>query len=390
MKKLSLLLLFLGACAPKEPPVTPTSAPTAVVKDEFVFDDRTSIIPSNVRFRNAMDVAAADFNKDGFLDIVLANEFQPNTLLLSNGQKGFTDASLVFTATPHDSEDIAIADFDNNGWLDIVFVSEDDFKHEMYLNQGQGNFTNVSSRLPNSEANAVAVADFNNDGFVDLLIGNNGQNTMLINNGKGEFKDETKERLPVIMEVTQDVKVADLDKDGDLDIVEGNEGTSRILINEGGKFRDETRTRWAITANIETRKVTFEDIDKDNDLDILLCNVGWNTAKLSRNFILLNDGKGNFTKNMIELPSSGVNCLEGIFTDVNDDGKPDIILGYLPNSKVVALIQKDNLTFEENNKLIPNTVGNWIGILAADFDNDKKTDLYFASRGTSDALFLKK
>lgn len=366
--------------------------PPIVPSIETKFEKRNNLLPSTAIVKNAMDVAVADLNDDGYLDIVLANEFQANTLIFSDGKGAFVDASAAMGNNVHDSEDIAIADFNRDGKLDIIFVSEDDRIHEMYLNLGNGAFQDVSKRLPTSEANAVASFDVNSDGYPDLLIGNAGQNTLLVNKGNGEFTDETNKRLPSINEITQDVKVADLDKDGDIDIVEGNEGKNRILINNNGVFADESDSRLPNVGDIETRKVTPHDFENDGDLDLLICNVGWRPGKLAANFILKNDGKGFFKDDVIKLPGvGGSNCLDGIFMDVNDDGLDDIVLAFALGGNYCQVLIQRNASFTEDSSFeFAKEFGDWLGVIAADFNNDKKLDLFLASRGRPSAIFIRK
>src|SRR5690606_20916214 len=102
------------------------------------------ILPAGPTGGQTMDIAVADLNGDGYPDIILAKEWDRNVLLLSTGPGTFIDASFNFLNEKNDTEDIAIADFDGNGWPDIVFAAEDNARHEMYLNQGQGNFISVS------------------------------------------------------------------------------------------------------------------------------------------------------------------------------------------------------------------------------------------------------
>ncbi|MDH4071253.1 MAG: hypothetical protein OEV30_12630 [Ignavibacteria bacterium] len=94
---------------------------------------------------NSMDARPADLDGDGDLDLVVACEFCPNTILINDGSGFFTDESAARIAQPsRDSEDIGIADFDLDGDTDIVFVSEDDQVNELYFNDGLGLFTDVS------------------------------------------------------------------------------------------------------------------------------------------------------------------------------------------------------------------------------------------------------
>ena len=174
---------------------------------------------------NSMDGQAVDIDNDSDIDMIIAMEFQPNVILINDGTGILRDESADrFPNISRDSEDIAISDFDGDGDLDIVFVSEDDQVNEYYQNDGTAHFRDLNELIPVSETtNAVESADFNGDGWPDLLLGNAGQNTLLINNGIGGFIDETSNRLPGNAYTTQDVELGDIDSDGDLDIVEANE-----------------------------------------------------------------------------------------------------------------------------------------------------------------------
>ncbi len=61
----------------------------------------------------SMDAAAADFDNDGDLDLLIANEHKPNIMLINDGSGKFSNASAErIPQVNHDSEDIGFADFD--------------------------------------------------------------------------------------------------------------------------------------------------------------------------------------------------------------------------------------------------------------------------------------
>ncbi|MEM8907670.1 MAG: VCBS repeat-containing protein, partial [Bacteroidota bacterium] len=215
-----------------------------------VYLDASANLPNAAAMGASMDVQAADLDADGDLDIVLANEFQGNTILWNDGTATFSSTASALPQMVHDSEDVAIADFDQDGDLDLFFCSEDDVDlggqnvHEYYWNDGTGQFTVAPYQAPDSKANALLAADLNNDGFPDLIFGNIGQNRILINQQNGFFADETLTRLPSFFDSTQDLQLGDLDGDEDLDLIVGNEDGNRLLINDGtGQFADETISR---------------------------------------------------------------------------------------------------------------------------------------------------
>ena len=239
------LLLTSAGCPAQEGGEGGSPGPPWDQESPLFQDVSMTHLPQGVLDGLTMDAGVADMDGDGDLDIVLANEFRPNILLLNDGAGRFTDGSHQLPATEHDSEDVGIADFDGDGDLDIMIVSEDDQTNELYFNDGSGSFSNQSDRIPVAgTTNGLAVADLNGDGSPDVLLANNGQDAVIINDGSGGFTDETEARLPLSSDVTQDFELGDVDGDGDPDLVVGNEGPNKLYINDGsGRFVDESRAR---------------------------------------------------------------------------------------------------------------------------------------------------
>ena len=355
-----------------------------------VYSDASSNLPDNGAKGQSMDVRAADIDGDEDLDIILANEYQGNTILTNDGNGNFTNTtSGNLPQVIHDSEDIAVADFNVDGNLDLVFCSEDDFVHEYYWGDGSGSFTTATFQLPNSVSNAVITADFNHDSIPDLLFGNAGQNVLLINEGEGTFTNETSSRLPTIDDVTQDLQMADIDGDEDLDIFVGNEDNNRLLINNGnGIFADESSTRLPQGLNIETRKVAFGDVDSDEDLDIFLSNVMFIAGKDRQNRLFINDGNGNFSDSTdTHLPGDNDDTLDGIFVDVDLDGDLDI---YVANVMLQTISSQKIYLNDGTGKFTNGTATilpeiyylNALGVIAEDLKGDGMKDLYVCDRNT--------
>ena len=109
----------------------------------------TSQLPYQDLQQLSMDAGIADFDNDGDLDILIANEHRPNIMLINDGTGKFSnDSAKRIPQVAHDSEDIGIADFDLDGDLDIIVVSEDDKTNEFYLNTGDGTFKDAGNRIP--------------------------------------------------------------------------------------------------------------------------------------------------------------------------------------------------------------------------------------------------
>jgi hypothetical protein len=352
--------------------------------------------------RLSMDAAAADFDSDGDLDILIANEHRPNIMLINDGTGNFTNESVArIPQVNHDSEDIGISDFDHDGDLDIVVVSEDDRTNEFYLNNGDGTFTDAGSRIPvTGTSNGVLVLDVNRDGHDDIVIANNGQNRILINNGEAWFSDETNTRLNLTNDVTQSVAAGDINNDGFIDLVFANEGKNRILINNGaGIFKDESEPRLEYRSTLEeTREVDLADVDGDGDLDLFFANVAaFVTGADKQNRLLLNDGSGVFKDvTGLQLPADDDRSFSGSFFDIDKDGDSDIITGNVNGDRFggstpfrVYLNDGKGYFTDGTNLIFPATAtGRGFDMEFADFNNDGKTDIFLANRGTTDILLF--
>jgi hypothetical protein len=353
-------------------------------------------LPPRIEGR-CMNAAAGDADGDGDLDLALAIEFDTKILLLNDGAARFRDASAQLPRAVHDSEDVAFADFDRDGDLDLVFVSEDDRKDELYFNDGRGRFTDRSERLvPDDVSNALLVVDLNADGAPDVLTGNIGVDRALINDGTGRFRDETaaRWRQDAGESRTQDLEAFDADGDGDLDVAVGNEGQDQLYRNDDGVLVDVTAAGFPSSLD-ETREIRAADFDADGDTDLFVANVSFVFDRPDTDLLLLNDGKGVFSRAPPgALPAAGD---AGDFTaqavDVDDDGDIDIVA---PNTvfaraagdyRVLLNDGRAGFTRAAPGSVLPATAdGNGFDIEVADFNADGNTDLFLCNRASTGEL----
>ncbi len=372
------------------PPGTPLRAPLPIT-----FVDASSNIPPPTLVGQSMDAGAADVDSDGDLDVVVAKEFGANIILLNDGAGRFTDASAArLPHVVHDSEELALADFDRDGDIDVVFVSEDDLINEYYLNNGHGFFTDAGSRLPAAgESNAVQAADIDGDEDMDLLIGNAGQDFAMINDGTGTFVDETSARLPAETNTAQDLALGDLDGDGDLDLVQGNEDGNKLLFNDGkGVFTDGTAGRLPLPpAGEETRRASLGDIDGDGDLDLYLANVYFAHQRDPQDRVLAGDGSGRFTDVTTSwIPADGFNTIDGHLVDLDADGALDLVRAHAFGGNFEAFLNDRHQRFVDRTAaLFPAALtGDGIDVESADYNGDGVLDLYLCNYRGPDRLLL--
>lgn len=111
-----------------------------------------------------------DIDNDGDLDVIIANHAAFHRLYLNNGDGTFTNttsSSGIDLYTDADVFQSLFADFDNDGWIDLVLATEDNQK-VIYHNDQDGTFTLVANPLDSNKLYSIALGDLNNDGFTDI------------------------------------------------------------------------------------------------------------------------------------------------------------------------------------------------------------------------------
>jgi hypothetical protein len=291
----------------------------------------SSNLPGGNNFRSNA-VKAVDINKDNNLDLVLAIGLQQNKVLINNGNGLFNDESSDRLTTQNlNSQDIAIADFNTDGNIDLFFPSEQNQSSGLAINNSSGTFSDLSNRIPVTGNFTSAVPlDFDNDGTIDLFIGNRGQNILLENSGNAFFNNQTTQRLPQILDTTYDITVGDITGNNMPDLLAANEGPNLILINTGsGFFSNQSGNRIPyINAVEESHHVSLADVDNDGDLDIYYGNTGFQENANPQDRLLINDGQGYFSDQPSDrLPAITTNTYDAELKDLDNDGDLDLVVG---------------------------------------------------------------
>jgi VCBS repeat-containing protein len=211
----------------------------------------------------SLDVALGDFDGDGDLDAVTATASSGNRIWINDGSGAFT-AGQVLSSTQ--SPDVAVADLDGDGDLDVFLTQSNINGASVYLNDGNGSFTELAQSFTVRFDPRVALGDIDNDGDIDAILtthaGGDPNNPLadivLTNDGTGVFTD-TGQTLST--NTTTDVVLADADADGDLDALFGyRDGPlDRIFANDGnGTFTDTGQT----IGDSATTSIAVGDLDQ--------------------------------------------------------------------------------------------------------------------------------
>jgi hypothetical protein len=379
------LLVAAGACHARPPP-------------DQAFRDVTATHLPQASELHALDVAV---------------EGDVNRLYLNDGQGRFTWRQGTFGQRAHDSEHVRAADFDRDGHVDLIFVAEDDRVHQLFLGRGDGSFVDAGDRLPAmSVGNGLAVGDLDGDGLPDIVVGNSGitgmkgehggRNFLWLNDAKrpGWFVDATATHLPAIANKAQGVALADLDRDGDLDMVVATEAPpTRLLINDGrGRFADASDRLEQVTP-LETREVLVFDANGDGRPDILLLNLTSNAGKWEKDpqaRLLVQDESGRFVdETAARLPANRFSSWGGAVMDFTGDGHPELIVGAIDvpgfnplQVRAYANDGKGRFRDVTAAAMPATTTGRSWSMAVGDVNRDGVDDLFIGGWGTQARLLL--
>jgi hypothetical protein len=180
-------------------------------------------------------VAVGDFNGDGKLDLAVA-EGGDVAIWLGNGGGTFTQANgSPFSASPINGislSAIVAGDFNGDGKLDLVVADETGSAVLVLLGKGDGTFQPSISAAVGSDPAAMVAGDFNNDGKLDIATANgDGTATLLLGNGDGTFTPASNSPY-IVGRGPSAIVAADFNGDGKLDLAVANslDGTGTVSI----------------------------------------------------------------------------------------------------------------------------------------------------------------
>jgi hypothetical protein len=335
-----------------------------------------------------MGVAVADFDNDGFQDLYVTGF--PSSALFHNNRDGtFTNVTERAGVKNADrwAASAAWFDFDRDGYLDLVVTnyarfSFDDVKKcelngvrtyceqkayegmplTLYHNNGDGTFTDVSEKSGLAKqigrALGVTAIDVNGDSWPDLFVARDASpNLLLINNRNGTFTD-----IALDAEVAYDsngvaksgmgVDAGDVNHDGKPDFVvtNFNDEYHSLFISAPSKLYIDRTVPSQLAAYTRTHVgwgAQFIDYDNDGELDLLIVNGHINrvieTTRVDVKYketplLLHNDGNGIFQNMRGQAGSvfmAGYSARGLAVGDFNNDGGIDAVFTQLDGSPVL-------------------------------------------------------
>ncbi|UCD17146.1 MAG: VCBS repeat-containing protein [Candidatus Zixiibacteriota bacterium] len=350
-------------------------------------------------FDDTQDIAWADFDEDGDLDLAAANRYGVNRIYINHSGTLETAASWV-SLEADDSHDLGWGDADGDGDLDLVCGNRDAPDRIYFNNSGILETAAAWSTDDGSETLALALGDVDRDGDLDLVCCGFIASIRLYFNNDGVINTQAG-WMSTDNEYCLDLSLGDVNGDNFLDLACGTTASdkNKIYLNLGGVF--ESTPSWSSQDQMDTHRLAWGDFDGDGDLDLACANSGTPEVgqPAQKNRIYINhSGILESAASWSSQESGYTRCLD--WTDIDYDGDPDLVCGgsglvpnriYYNNNGVLGT--SADLTFQENSTtlaLAPGDVnGDGYPELACSHDDEPcggPTRVYFNYNGVPETM----
>ena len=338
---------------------------------QLAFDDVAAQIGVDYSYGDSEyggGVSFADFDNDGWDDITYASENGVDLYFFKNTNGVFNLVTFNGISNTSKAKQVIWVDYDNDGDKDF-FVTAIEGKNAFYSNDGEMNFTDISSTIGIFQTDlftyGASFGDIDNDGDLDLFISNRSpeDHNYLYRNDSGIYVDITgTSGISLEGQLSFCSIFFDYDKDGLQDIYVSNdkeENINRLYKNLGdGVFQDVSESSNA-GVDVSAMSTTLGDFNNDGWFDIYITNTPFSqVSSIQGNVLLKNNGDGTFTNVATETGTSFDSVGWGsVFLDADNDGLLDIYVSSSENGNGSLISsafyhQQDDETF-----MIPQDIG---------------------------------
>ncbi|MEZ5359257.1 MAG: FG-GAP-like repeat-containing protein [Candidatus Zixiibacteriota bacterium] len=351
---------------------------------------------------NSFGVCWIDYDNDSYQDLYLANgnlysiNPRPNMLYHNNGDGTFTQITGDPLVTDnHLSWVAAWGDVNNDGYIDAYVANGANMLNPLYINNGDGTFTQDASAGYVTSSNSASMCDYNNDGWLDIYAANDGymqsstgrRNLLLRNNYASFTRILTGDAVDDLV-TSHGTTWGDIDNDGDRDLYVTNYQyvNNQMFVNNGDGSFTETDMGHMTNDGAFSTGGSFGDYDNDGDLDLFVSN-GY-TANY--NFLYNNNGDGSFTRVTDGPVATDFGAsLGSCWGDYDNDGDLDL---FVANAEFDQSYEALNFLYTNNGdgtftKVTKGCLGRdkgySCGAAWCDYDKDGDLDLYVARFSSS-------
>lgn len=329
------------------------------------------------------DMTVKDFNQDGKNDIVLTyeNVGRVNLFQITDITQPVNADMIEVSQSAGNVKDISVADFNGDGFMDVISSSHLDHTLDLYTNSGNNldfSFTTIDTLLGPTKNEE---ADIDQDGDIDIVAcqGEPNENANFFwyeNDGNGVFEYHFLKNINNGGAHPKDVKIADIDNDNDIDIVAVSYPYTYILYNDGS----ENFTSYTIPGLDQiTYTVAINDVDGDGLKDIILWYIG--EMSYCKNYgstfstplaLNLNNSSGTF---------SNIYSIE--LADMDNDTDLDIVFSTASNASIGYMENLGALNYNLS-PIVDYTIQDYgIDLKLGDIDSDGDIDIALAGSGSA-------
>ena len=262
-----------------------------------------------------LGLLVTDYNKDGWPDIYLSNDYQCEDFLYRNNKNGtFTDVGKkAMKHTAQSSMGVDIADINNDTWPDIMaldMLAEDNqrqktnmasmnpeifwtyinlgfgyqyMRNSLQLNNGNGTFSEIAQMANVSNTDwswAALLADYDNDGYRDLFVTNGYKRDVL-------DKDFVNKKKKILDAAGGSMTFTEYEK-----YVPSTKLNNYIYQNNGNLTFAKKSHQWGVGEAAHSNGAVYADLDNDGDLDLVVNNIDQEAFIYKNN----SDGKNNYLR----------------------------------------------------------------------------------------------
>ena len=331
-------------------------------------------------------VAVGDLNHDGYLDIVIANSGSHSIGIFFNFANGTFSSQIIYSTGPKSSpSSVAIGYFNNDSFLDIVLTDYAINSIGVFLNYGNGTFTNqILTFLGSSRPLSLTTAYFNDDNLTDIAVVNDGTFTITILSslGNGLFQIEMNQHLGYDS-IPQVVIATYFNQDTYIDLLIVNSGTSELIVLLNNPNSSFTISKYSTGSMSHPTSLDIGDLNNDTLMDVVVANSATNNIGI---FLGRTDG---IVDNMIPFSIDySFRPQSVVIIDFNNDTLLDILIIDSINKNLFIFNGYGNGSFELILKYSTGYNSNPSSFAIADFDIDNKLDVIVTDNQTNHILIF--
>jgi hypothetical protein len=316
-------------------------------------------------------VVTGDFNKDGQVDVVTGGA--NISVLLGKGDGTFLPA--ISANYNRFSDAVTAGDMNGDGQLDLIVATGYSYSVDVLLGTGDGSFSQSGTYyLGGVGMSSVKVGDVNRDGRLDVIVGGNGTVGVLMGKGDGNLSSWVSLYSNITGESYFDVITGDFNSDGRLDIAGANPKLSKMIVLLGksdGTFMP--AVEYALNGTTTAPGKSFViagDLSGDGRPDLMVGG----TDKVS---VLLGKSDGTFLSPVTyAINGNNSSLLFGSITDLNLDGRLDLIVGNKSALTISVLLGKGDGTFLSKVEYVTGDLPS--AVATADLNSDGRPDFITA------------